>query len=173
MKSRDGRYILYSELASSTSYDLWTLDVATRKATPLVQTPFKEEHGQFSPDGRWLAYSSDESGRPEVYVAGLSGHSGKWQISIDGGSEAVWSREGAELFYRCGERLMSVDMRRGPADAGVPATLFEGAYFAGSLTGLPNYDVLPDGASFLLVAEETAPPPADLLITVDCFSHLR
>ena len=64
-------------------------------------------------------------------------------------------------------------MRRGPADAGVPATLFEGDYLAGSLTGLPNYDVLPDGASFLLVAEETAPPPADLLITIDCFSHLR
>ena len=106
-------------------------------------------------------------------VAGLSGQTGKWQISIDGGAEPVWARDGAELFYRCGDRLMTVDLSRGPSDAGVPATLFEGAYLPGSLTGLANYDVLPEGASFLLVADETAPPPSDLLVTIDCLAQLR
>jgi serine/threonine-protein kinase len=170
--SPDGTLLTFTEYHPETGADLWIFDRASGETRPLVRTRFNEYGPAVSAGGRHVAYTSDESGRPEVYVTGLPGVMGKWQISVDGGSEPLWSRDGAELFYRSGDRLMSVDMRRGPSDAGVPGTLFEGRYVPGTLTGLPNYDVSPDGASFLLVAEDAAPPPADLLIAIDCFSRL-
>jgi serine/threonine-protein kinase len=170
--SSDGRLLTYTEYHPETGADLWIFDRASGETRPLVRTRFNEYGPATSPDGRHVAYTSDETGRAEVYVTGLPGVAGKWQISVDGGSEPLWSRDGAELFYRCGDRLMCVDMRRGPLDAGVPATLFEGRYIPGTLTGLPNYDVDADGASFLLVAEDTPAALADLLITIGCFSHL-
>jgi serine/threonine-protein kinase len=170
--SSDGSLLTYTEYHPETGADLWTFDRASGETRPLVRTRFNEYGPAVSPNGRHVAYTSDETGRVEVYVTGLPGVAGKWQISVDGGSEPLWSRDGSELFYRSGDRLMCVDMRRGPSDAGVPVTLFEGRYIPGTLTGLPNYDVDADGASFLLVAEDTAAAPADLLITIDCFSQL-
>jgi len=171
--SPDEALLTYTEYHPETGADLWIFDRASGETRPLVRTRFNEYGPAVSPDGRHVAYTSDESGRPEVCVTGLPGSTGKWQISVDGGSEPLWSRDGLELFYRSGDRLMSVDLRRGPSDAGVPGTLFEGRYIPGTLTGLPNYDVSPDGASFLLVAEDAPAPPADLLITIDCLSHVR
>ena len=170
--SPDGTLLAYTEYHPETGADLWIFDRGRGEARPLVRTRFNEYSPAVSPDGRHVAYTSDESGRSEVYITLLAGL-GKWQISVDGGFEPLWSRDGAELFYRSGDRFMCVDMRRGPSDAGVPGTLFEGRYAAGAMTGLPNYDVGPDEASFLLVVEDAPAPPADLLITVDCFAHLK
>ena len=95
-----------------------------RKAQPFLRTPFVESVPRFSPSGRWLAYVSDESGRPEIYVQPYPGPGGKWQISTEGGTEPVWNPNGRELFYRSGDKMMAVDIATQPSfAAGKPRVL--------------------------------------------------
>ena len=122
----------------------------------------------FSPDGRSVTYVTDESGRPEIVVVSFPDATGKRQLSTEGGTEPVWSRDGSELFYRSGDRLMRVDMSRGVAHAGIPTTLFEGRYVPGTVT-LANYDVSADGAQFLMVRADVPAPAAALRVTLGAF----
>jgi serine/threonine-protein kinase len=125
-----------------------------RKPSSFLQTPFNESAPMFSPDGRWMAYGADESGRNEIYVRPYPGPGGKWQISADGGGAAVWNPSGRELFFRSGDRMMAVDVTTQPTfAAGKPRLLFEARqYVPNSLVGLrPNYDVSPDGQRFLML----------------------
>src|SRR6185436_2626009 len=115
-----------------------------------IGTAFDKGQPQFSPDGRWVAYSSRESGQRQVYVQpapkadGAPQAAGKWQVSTDGGQSPRWARSGRELFYRNGDRMMAVAVEPGPAfRAGTPKMLFEGRYDFG-------YDVAPDGKRFLV-----------------------
>ena len=103
----------------------------------------------FSPDGRWLAYQSDESGRQEIYVRPFPGPGGRWPISTDGGTEPVWARSGRELFYRNGDKMMSAAVET-KSTFGKPKLLFEGHYETTIYTLLPNYDVSHDGQRFLM-----------------------
>lgn len=163
--SPDGSMLLFTEYHPDTGADIWVLDRPADRARPLVRTRFNEYSPVFSPDGRHVAYVTDETGRPEIQIVSFSDGGTKHQISIDGGSEPVWSRDGAELFYRSGDRLMRVDMTRGPADAGIPTTMFEGKFVSGTVT-LANYDVASDGESFLMVQPEAADAPSMLLVTL-------
>ena len=105
---------------------------------------------QFSPDGRWLAYESDESGHPEIYVRQYPGPGGQLQISSDGGTRPIWSHDGRQLFYRNGDKLMTVPIEPKPTfSAGTPRLLFQGTYLA---TGR-YYDVMPDGKHFVFIKE--------------------
>ena len=90
------------------------LRLSDRKAQPFLQTPFNEGGADFSPDGHWLAYVSDESGRHEIYVQPYPGPGGKWQISTEGGTEPVWNRNGRELFFRSGNKMMAVEVATQP-----------------------------------------------------------
>jgi hypothetical protein len=127
-----------------------------------IQMRGTEGAPHLSPDGRWLAYASDESGRRQIYVQPYPGPGGKWQISTDGGNEPQWSRNGKELFYRSGNKMMAVDIATQTGFAAAkPRQLFEGRYMVTS-TGWarPNYDVSPDGQRFLMlkpVEPEQAP----------------
>jgi Tol biopolymer transport system component len=106
--SPDGHLLAFIEVNPTTGVDIWVLRMGdpsassgqVRKAQPFLRTPFNESVPRFSPDGRWLAYISNESGRFEVYVQPYPGPGGKWQISTEGGMEPVWNRNGRELFYR-------------------------------------------------------------------------
>jgi hypothetical protein len=117
-----------------------------RKPLLLLGSSHNERWPVLSADGRWLAYLSDESGRPEVYVQAFPRPGGKWQVSTDGGGEPVWARNGRELFYRNGYRLMVVPVQTGPVfTPGKAQVLFEWPYEA--MDGIrPNYDVTPDVA---------------------------
>ena len=132
-------------LAFTQNGDIWILPMeGDRKAWPLIQSPANENRGMFSPDGRLLAYSSDESGKNEVYVVPFPKHDSKWPVSTGGGTPAGWSRSGKELFYLNGTALMVVDVSyRGNFDFSVPRKLCD---VPASAT---LFDVSPDGGRFV------------------------
>ena len=128
--SRDGRWIAFSRLGAKTGWDVWALamDGPDRgKATPVVQGPFVEFRPSFSPDGRWIVYESNESGRFEVYVRPFPGSGGKWQVSTAGGTEPWWGGDGREIYYLSpGSKLVSVPVTTGASfTAGQPSDLFD------------------------------------------------
>jgi serine/threonine-protein kinase len=130
---------------------------------------------RFSPDGRWLAYVSNESGRYEIYVQPYPGPGGKWQISTEGGTEPAWNYNGRELFYRCGNKMMAADIATQPSfAAGKPRMLFEGPYERSPATS-PNYDVSPDGQRFLMLksAETGESAPTQINVVLNWFEELK
>jgi len=158
--SPDGRYLLFSALNPKTKWDLELLSLPERKGTTFLKTNFDENLGDFSPDGHWIVYASNESGRYEVYVQPFPGPGGKWQISTSGGSMPVWRRDSKEIFYLAADRkLMAVPVMSGEAlQPGAPVALFEAR-----LKDDPDrhYDVSADGQRFLLttpLGDESAPP---------------
>jgi Tol biopolymer transport system component len=174
--SPDGQVLTYQENHPQTSRDIWMLRLKERKAEPFLQTAFTEGAQSFSPDGRWLSYVSDESGRPEVYVQAFPGPGGKWQVSTEGGTEPVWNRNGRELFYRSGDKMMAVDVELQPTfTVGKPRVLFQGEYFASvfPFTGTA-YDVSADGQRFLMVkqTEQTA-AAVQMNVVVNWFEELK
>jgi Tol biopolymer transport system component len=164
--SADGRVLLFQVIDARTrgGWDLWTYSIADRKATPFLQTPFNEILPKFSPDGRWISYTSNESGRDEVYVAPFPGPGGKWQISTEGGRGSLWTRGGREIVYRSPtDELMAVDVRTDPTfQTGVPRVLFKTRFRPPPGRG---FDCTPDGERFLinLRAGEDASDPITLV----------
>ena len=125
---------------------------ADHKAVPYLRTPFNESQGQFSPDGHWIAYVSDESGGNQIYVQSYPTGAGKFQISTGGGGAQVrWRRDGRELFYIAADgRLMAVTVRTAPTfGAGTPTMLFDPHILFDNITYW-RYDVSADGKRFLL-----------------------
>ena len=146
--------MLYTEGDPRTKNDLWVVPLdGAREPKPFLKTPFNEAQGQFSPDGRWVAYSSDESGRREVYVRAFSGldpgeslgAGGKWQVSNAGGQEPRWRGDGKELYYWSGTKLAAVSIQAGAKniEAGTPRELFP--------LSSGNYDAAADGRRFLVL----------------------
>jgi serine/threonine-protein kinase len=139
-----------------TGFDLWVMSVQERKPKLFLRTPFNESVPRFSPDGHWLAYMSDESGRNEIYVQPYPGPGAKLQISIDGGTEPTWNPSGRELFFRNGDKMMVADIVLQPSlTASKPRLLFEGQFLPSPAT-TPNYDVSRDGQRFLMVKADAA-----------------
>ncbi len=115
--SPDGRLLAFTETAPGTGADLWVLPLG-EAPRPFLRTAFDEERGRISPDGRWLAYQSNESGSVEVYVRPFPGPGGKWQISAGGGSLPAWSADGRRILYRRGTALMAVTLSDGGGEGG-------------------------------------------------------
>jgi eukaryotic-like serine/threonine-protein kinase len=180
--SPDGQLLAYSETNPQTGRDIWVLNLKdpgtpgqARKVQPFLKTPYEETAPKFSPDGKWLAYSSDESGRRETYVQPYPGPGGKWQISTDGGQEPVWNPKGGELFYRSGSKIMAVDITTQPGfAAGRPKALFEGPYLP-TAASFPSYDVSPDGQRFLMLkpVESQASAPTQINVVLNWFEELK
>jgi Tol biopolymer transport system component len=142
--------VLFVELDATSGRDISLLgtDGSARK---LIATPANESAPSISPDGRTLAYVSDETGRPEVFVASLDNPARRVRVSVQGGTEPVWRRDGGELFFRSGSRMMAADVGTRPAVyAKPPRQLFEAAFHPGS-AGSPGYDVSSDGTRFLML----------------------
>jgi serine/threonine-protein kinase len=156
--SPDGRALVFNEIDQFGGRDLWVLPAEGRPA-PLLSTRASERGARFSPDGRWIVYVSNESGRDEVYLQPYPGPGGKVAVSVNGGSEPVWSPAGNELFYREKDRLIAVSVRIAPTiEIGVPRTLFEGDYAHDPGPNTPNYDVFPDGRRFVMMRPQRATP---------------
>ncbi|MFY9550847.1 MAG: protein kinase [Thermoanaerobaculia bacterium] len=153
--SPDGRTLVYTEYDPVFSGNIWVLTLGEKvERRPWLRTPFNERAGRFSPDGHWLAYVSNESGRDEVYVQPFPGPGGKWQISVSEGTEPVWSHAGSEIFYRSGDKMMAVSVASGRGfSAETPHVLFEGR-FVPSRRGEAAYDVSPDDRRFVMVQRD-------------------
>ena len=149
--SPDGGILLFTDEHPDTKFDMWMLSIdGGREPQSLLVTEFNETAGVFSPDGRWIAYQTDESGRYEVYVRPFRESGAKHLISTDGGTEPVWAPDGRELFYRNGDRMMAVSVQSTPEFiAEKPELLFEGRYAANRMGA--NYDITRDGRRFLMI----------------------
>jgi hypothetical protein len=150
--SPDGRSLVFLEDGAANGFSIGVVSPGSqRQPQRLVQTPFVQIQPTFSPDGRWLAYALNETGRFEVYVQPFPGAGGKWQVSTEGGREPVWARNGSELFYRNGGKMMVIDVTAQPTfHAAKPRTLFEGRY-AADTSVQTNYDVTADGQRFVMI----------------------
>lgn len=156
--SVDGRFIAYAALDPATQWDLWTLQMSTgtgtpqpMEAKPFLQTEFNEFSAQFSPDGHWMAYVSDESGTQDVYVRSFPASDNRWRISTNGGSQPRWRRDGRELFYVARDgTLMAVEITKGATfAAGVTRRLFK-TRIADTGISVMSYSVARDGQRFLI-----------------------
>jgi serine/threonine-protein kinase len=173
--SPDGQVLAFMEINKGSGFDVYTLSLKDRKPQPFVRTPSNETAPRFSPDGRFIAYTSNESGRYEIYVRPYPGPGGKWQISIEGGGEPVWNPKGRELFYRSGNKMMAVDVTTEPAfSASKPRILFEGVYVP-TPRSFPDYDVSPDGQRFLMLkpSEQDQTSATQINVVLNWFEELK
>ncbi len=170
--SPDGTTLVFGEYGGSTAWDLWLLRPGDgRKPEPFFQTPSGEARASFSPDGRWLAYTSDESGRWEVYVVSFPDRAGKWQVSTSGGGNPVWARSGRELFYYHSNQLLAAPVTTTPRfSAGKPQLLFEAPYLS-----FTDYDASPDGRRFIVSkpVEAKAAAPSQIQIVLHWAEELK
>jgi eukaryotic-like serine/threonine-protein kinase len=172
--SPDGKILAFVRNNRSGGSDIWMLrlDDGKRTVQPFLQTGFTEGAARFSPDGRWLSYSSNRSGRSEVYAQAFPGPSARIQISSEGGNSPVWARNGRELFYRNGQKMMVVDFTPGPVLAvGKPRLLFAGQYETAPDT---DYDVSLDGRRFLMIRKQEADAPVtQIAVVLNWFEELK
>jgi Tol biopolymer transport system component len=174
--SPDGRTLAFTQMDNPESgSDIYVLSLdGDRTPHELVRTRFSEGSPKFSPDGRWLAYSSNESGLPEVYAMAYPGPGPKIQLSTNGGTDPIWRRDGRELYYRNGDQMMAIDVVNGRSlTASKPRVLWTAHYLAGagSSCGMAgptsaNYDVTVDGERFLMIEDTSQTTECELLHVV-------
>ena len=158
--SRDGQLLAFYQIpgvGGSGDRDLWVMPLdGNREPRPFLQTPFNEAAPNFSPDGGWLAYVSNETGSNEIFVRPFPGPGNKWQISTEGGGGPIWAQNGRELFYMNDNQLMAVNIETDPDfSAGTPRRLFEDR-FRPSTGNVASYNPAPDGERFVMIQDATS-----------------
>jgi Tol biopolymer transport system component len=173
--SPDGKFLLYMTVSgdSSANRDIWMLPLfGDRTPVPYLKTEFDEGGGQFSPDGRWIVYSSDESGRSEVYVKPFPGPGGKLLVSGSGGSTPAWRHDGKEIFYLgASSELMAAKVKQNGSalTIDVASPLFQ----APVESFLPSYDVTTDGQRFVIVTSTPQKLPSPITVVVNWDAGLK
>ena len=169
--ARDGKLLVFQEDSPDTGMDIGVVPIeGEHTPTLLIRGPADEAHPAMSPDGHWIAYQSNLSGRWEVYVQPFPDLSSRWQVSPQGGVSPIWNPNGRELFYRNGRAMMSVPVAAtGNAFTyGNPRVLFEGSYVPedSDPTDARSYAVTPDGQRFLMMKEEAPPPRVTQIVVI-------
>ena len=169
--SPDGLTLAFDERKPSAEHDIWVMTRGS-EPTPFQMTPNDESAPTFSPDGKWLAYVSDETNMSAVWVQPFPGPGPKWLVSPDGGTEPAWSRTGTELYFRHANQLVSVPITPGAEfRSGKPQLVLESRYE--TLDGSRNYDVSADGKSFVVVRREGADDADRFNVVLNWFAELR
>jgi len=178
--SPDGRQLIFADERPQTDIDLMAIELdGSRRVTPLLQSRFTERNGAISPDGRWLAYEANDSGRFEIYVRPYPDvDNGLSVVSTDGGTKPVWARDGQELFYVAPSgALMRVGVERGPSwSATKPSVAVKDGYFTNPVWWGRSYDVSPDGTRFLMIKEgppSGTAPTESLVVVQNWFEELK
>jgi Tol biopolymer transport system component len=167
--------LLIAHITPPIQWDIWVIPAAGRQAPrPLLQSPFDERGARLSPDGRWLAYASNESGHNEVYVVPCPGPGGKWQISTAGGSAPAWRADGKELFFQGADQsIMAVDVRAGATfEVGVPKLLFKTTLTEGVYAGR-RWAVSRDGQRLLINTPSGAATAGRFIVVTNWTAELR
>jgi Tol biopolymer transport system component len=166
--SADGSLVAIDEQNPDTNYDIALLQLTDPgHLDPWLATPFAEGAAVFSPDGRWIAFDSNETGQDEVYVRAYRGSTGKWLVSSGGGTRARWRGDGRELFYRNGNKVMAVDIGLlSEPRIGKPHELFSGDF-------LVDYDVTADGRRFVMIRRPQATPITHINVVTGLFENLK
>jgi hypothetical protein len=169
--SRDGKYVLARK-----DRELWYMTMPDRQTRPLLQSPWLIRNAQFSPDGKFVAYASSETGNWEVYVSPFPGFGSKWQVSRGGGEEPRWRRDGKELYYLAPDgRLMAAEVKTGTGfEAGFPSGLFV-THTRQPISAMDffSYDVTPDGQKFLVNTKVDTSNSAPLSVILNWSSELE
>ena len=169
-----GQFICYDARDSKANRDLWLLPVTgERKPVQIFKSDANELQGRFAPDGKWLAYTSDESGGYEIYVRTFPDTGSKWQVSYNGGTQPRWRRDGKELFYVSTDRkLMAVDVQTGATfTAGTPHALFD---LPGSWEDFTSgYLVTKDGQRFLLQGRVEVGNNAPIAVVLNWMAEVK
>ena len=169
--SPDGEILAYVESNAETQGDIWLLGLREGDREVYRKTEFHESSPAFSPDGRWLAYSSDESGRSEVYVQSYPDPTeARQQVSIDGGTEPLWARDGSELLYRTGESMIAASFDTASGSPGSSSVLFEGRYLSDEY--VRGYDLAADG-HFIMVRTPNESLPRRVNVVLNWFEELE
>ncbi len=176
--SPDGETLAFLHtIRNGENIDIWTLSLeGEREAEAFLNGPFDEIQPAFSPDGKWLAYVSDESGRFEVYVRPFARSGGRTQVSTQGGTEPRWAQNVPELFFRSGNTMMVVEISTEPSlTPSAPRVLFEVGYVdGGTRPGFPDYDVTADGRRFVMVQPmEPESAPTQINVILNWFEELK
>ena len=171
--SKDGKTIVAIEMNPKTGLDLFLIPLdANTRPVPLLVTDSSEYSADLSPDGKWFVYVSRASGRPEIGVRSVAGGGDESRVSLNGGTEPRWSRDGREIFFREGQKMMVAEVATEPTvSISKPRTLFEGLYEV--MDGPINYDVTPDGRRFLMVKMERSEAPTELRVVTGWGRELR
>jgi Tol biopolymer transport system component len=172
--SKDGKWLIGQRKGKRS--DLWIVPMSgAGKPYPFLASEFYEFQASFSPDGRWVAYTSDESGDYEVYIQPFPASGKKWRISTNGGAEPRWRRDGKELFYFSLDRkVMAVDVKTNDEnlEAGVPKKLFQAVILSGFFPIGMDYDVTADGQRFIISsAVQQATPPVNVIFNWTALLH--
>jgi serine/threonine-protein kinase len=171
----DGATLAFVEIHPDTGGDILLLDLKSRRVTPFLNSRSSEGYPVFSPDGRWLAYRSDESGRQEVYVRPFPNPGGKWKLSLEGGTEPLWARNGKQLFYRWQDQVWAVDVRT-DADftPGKPRLVFDVPGYRMS-NPIGGWDISLDGQRFLMAKlDDRKPTPVtEMILVQNWFEELK
>jgi serine/threonine-protein kinase len=154
--SPDGALLATVRINQTTSGDVYVCPLdGSGPPQPFLATPAYEGGGQFSPDGKWMLFTSDENGEPEVYLTPFPAADRRIAVSSDGGLHPLWSGDGRQIFYRAGQRMMAVDVTPGDEPRlSPPRVLFERQYKFGPNLSVPHYSLGLDGQSLLMVKEE-------------------
>lgn len=172
--SADGRSILYTELDVTSKRDIWVLPLeGDRKPFVYFQTPLEDSNAFFSPDGKYVAYRSSESGRDEVYVQTFPASAAKWTVSTNGGLNPRWRPDGKELFYvQTDGKVMSVEIKSGSSfEPGIPKPLFD--ISAARTQAASEYAVSPDGQRLLFLSRLTETGLSPLAVVVNWTAALK
>jgi len=153
----DADTLVFLRSTQDSSFNILTLSLRDpAEMRTILQTPAYEGGARLSPDGQWMTYVSNESGRNEVYLRPFPGAGERLQVSTDGGTQAIWNPNGREIFYRIDDKMMAVDVTTSPAlKLSSPKLLFEARYAYGAGITIPNFDVSRDGQRFIMVKPES------------------
>jgi serine/threonine-protein kinase len=171
--SPDGTLLLFVRLSSETSGDIYQASLSgNSEVRPVLETAAYDGSAKLSPDGRWLAYTSNDSGRMEVYLRPFPEPDQRWQVSTEGGTQPLWNPNGREIFYRSGDKMMVVSVSTGRAPTlSAPTLLFETPYAFGAGVTIPNYDISADGRRFVMVKEDSN--ASRLNVVINWFEELK
>jgi hypothetical protein len=173
--TQNGEFLAFDRQVQGTAYDVWILPLdGKREPYPFIQTQFEDAGAAFSPDGKWMAYHSTESGRWEVYVTPFPGPGRKWQVSTEGGAWAKWTEDGKELFYHgLNGQLMAVEVEVDGQDDAFVVGAAEALFTIGKLGGFYIYAPTRDGQRFLIVRPEREEDASPLTLVLNWEAELE